>query len=425
MPCMKPHTTVQLPFGRTRVEAHIPTASLIGVFEPRQAAQTADELALIEQALAKPIGSARLRERVQPGQKVAIIASDLTRPCPSAKLLPFVLQELAEAGVRDEDILIVAALGLHREMTPSELEEMAGPDVYRGVRVVNHNPQDVVYLGTTQRGTPVEVFRPVVEANFRVCLGNVEFHYFAGYSGGAKAIIPGCASRKTVSANHAWMAHPDAVSGSYLGNPVRADLEEAAAMVGADFLLNVVVDAEHRIVAAVAGDGIAAHRVGCDWVAQRGKVAIPEQGDIVIVSPGGSPKDVNLYQAQKALDSAALAVRRGGTIILVAECPEGLGNAVFEQWITAGLSCDELLERIRQEFVLGGHKAAAIAKVAQQAQIMLVSPAIAHLPLSGIEHQPAVVAALGAASGRLGTEARVVVFPQGLSILPQLLPEHE
>jgi nickel-dependent lactate racemase len=416
---MTSRTTIQLPFGKTHLEAQIPTANLIGVFEPRETKQTADEKTLIGDALAQPIGSARLRERVKPGQKVAIIASDLTRPCPSAKLLPSVLQELAQAGVPDKDVLIVAALGLHREMTPSELEQMAGPDVYDRFQVINHNSQDVVHLGTTGRGTPVEVFRPVVEADFRVCLGNVEFHYFAGYSGGAKAIVPGCASKETVSANHAWMVHPSAVSGSIVRNPMRADLEEAAAMVGLDFLLNVVVGAEHRIVAAVAGDGIAAHRAACDRGAQRGKVAIPEQGDIALVSPGGFPKDINLYQAHKAIESAALAVRPGGTIILVAECPEGLGNAVFEQWITSGQSCDQLLERIRQRFVLGGHKAAAIAKLAQLAQLMLVSPAIAHLPLSGIEHQPTVNAAFDAAFEQLGPESRVLALPHGISVLPQ------
>ena len=422
---MTSYTTVKLPFGKTQVEARIPTASLIGIFEPHETKQTADEHVLISEALEHPIGSPRLRELVRPGQKVAIIASDLTRPCPSARLLPFVLKELADAGVREEDVLIIAALGLHREMTSTELEQMVGPDVYRRVQVINHNPQDVVYLGTTQRGTPVEVFRPVVEADSRVCLGNVEFHYFVGYSGGAKAIIPGCASQKTITTNHSRMVDPDAVSGTYVGNPVRADLEEAAAMVGADFILNVVVDGHHHILAAAAGDAIAAHRVGCDWIAQRGKVAIPEQGDIALVSPGGYPKDVNLYQAQKALDGAALGVRPGGIIILVAECPEGLGNAVFEQWFTCGLTCDQLLDRIQQEFVLGGHKAAAIAKVAVQAQLMLVSPNLVDLSLSGIEHQPTVKVALDTALSRLGSGARVIVFPQGSSTLPQRLANSE
>jgi nickel-dependent lactate racemase len=375
---------------------------------------------LTSEALEHPIGSPRLRELARPGQKVAVLTSDMTRPCPSAKLLPSVLKELADAGVCEEDVVIVAALGLHRQMTQAELEHMAGRDVYRRIQVINHDPEDVVFLGTTQRGTPVEVFRPVVEADLRVCLGNVEFHYFVGYSGGAKAIIPGCASKKTVTANHAWMVNPDAVGGSYVGNPVRADLEEAAAMVGVDFILNVVADAQHRVVAAVAGDAIAAHRVGCDWIAQRGKVAIPKQGDIVLVSPGGFPKDVNLYQAQKGLDNAALAVRPGGIIILVAECPEGLGNAVLEQWITSGLTCDQLLDRIKQEFVLGGHKAAAIAKVARQSQVILVSSSLASMSLSGVEHQPTIDTALDAAFERLGAGAGVLVFPQGASTLPQL-----
>jgi nickel-dependent lactate racemase len=199
---------------------------------------------------------------------------------------------------------------------------------------------------------------------------------------------------------------------------MRADLEEAAAMVGLDLLLNVVVDAEHRIVAAVAGDAIAAHRAACDWVARRGKVAVPEPGDIVLVSPGGFPKDINLYQAHKAVEHAIPATRSGGTIILVAECAEGLGNAVFEQWITSGQTCDQLLEHIKRKFVLGGHKAAAIAKLARQAELLLVSPALGHLSLSCLQHQPTVAAALNAACKRLGSEASVIVLPHGISVLP-------
>jgi len=419
---MAPHTTLQLPFGTSYLEAQLPATNLIGIIEPRRTDQSAGERTLIAAALQQPIASARLRDRVHPGQRIAIIASDLTRPCPSARLLPSVLAELAAAGVSGQDVLIVAALGLHRRMLPTELQQLAGRDVYRRIKVINHDPDDVLHLGTTQRGTPVEVFRPVVEADVRICLGNVEFHYFAGYSGGAKAIIPGCASYSTVSANHAWMVHPDAISGSHAGNPLRADLEEAAAMVGLDFIVNVVVDDRHRILAAFAGHGIQAHRAACDWIAMRGKVAIPELADVVIVSPGGFPKDINLYQAHKALETAALAVRPGGIIILVAECREGLGNARFEQWITDGLDCEALLARIKEEFVLGGHKAAAIARVAQRAQLLLVAPALAHLSLTGLGHQASLDTALNTAFGRLGRSARVLVLPQGISVLPEWPP---
>ncbi|GAB4410904.1 MAG: nickel-dependent lactate racemase [Anaerolineales bacterium] len=417
-------TSVELPFGRGSVSVEIPSGNLIGIFAPRELGQAAvDEAAAVRRALDNPVGTLRLRDLARRGQKVAVITSDLTRPCPSERLLPPVLDELAAAGIPDDDIAIVIGLGLHRPMTEGELRDAVGEGVFRRVRVINHDVRDTVSLGRTSFGTPVEVFRPVVEADFRVCLGNVEFHYFAGYSGGAKAIVPGCASEATVTANHAMMVRPEAQAGRLEGNPVRADLEEAAAMVGVDFLLNVVVDGEHRIVQAVAGDARAAHRVGCEWVAQRGKVPIPALADIVLVSAGGYPKDVNLYQAQKALDNAAYAVKPGGIIILVAECAEGCGNRTFEQWMTSGDTPAALLERIQERFVLGGHKAAAVAVVAQKAQIFFVSPSMAAWRLAGMETYDSLGAALAEAWRRVGRGATVLVLPEGGSVLPQVAAE--
>jgi nickel-dependent lactate racemase len=215
------------------------------------------------------------------------------------------------------------------------------------------------------------------------------------------------------------MVRPEAVGGQVDGNPVREDIEEAVAMVGVGFILNVLVDAEHRVLAAVAGDVRTAHRRGCEMVAERGKVQIPGMADVVVASPGGHPKDVNLYQAQKALDNAGCAMRPGGIVILVAECPEGIGGQVFEEWMTQGQSPQELLRAIQRQFVLGGHKAAAIAKIANQGRVFLVSPSLARFSLSGMEHYPNAQAALDAALHLLGPKARVVVLPEAASVLPQ------
>jgi nickel-dependent lactate racemase len=410
---------LELPYGRGTVIAHVAEEALQGILLPRLSKEVADEAALLDAALAQPIGTPRLREIVHSGQHVVVVTSDLTRPCPSARLLPPVLDELAAAGIPDTAITVVMALGLHRPMTEAEMEAAVGAEVFRRVRVVNHDPADCVRLGVTSFGTPVEILRPLVQADVRVCLGNLELHYFAGYSGGAKALLPGCASRATLNANHSLMVRPEARAGRLAGNPVRADLEEGAAMLGIDFILNVVVDgASHRIVGAVAGDVTAAHRLGCEMVAERGIIEIERPADIVLASAGGYPKDVNLYQAQKALDNAAYALRDGGVLILAAECPEGLGNATFEAWLS-GAEPDELLRRIQQEFVLGGHKAAAVAAVLRRAEVYLVSALSDDLvrrcgmtPFS--DPDQALVAALG----RMGTGAHVLALPQGGSILP-------
>jgi nickel-dependent lactate racemase len=411
---------IRLPYGTTVQEVDVPASNLLGAILPLEVGNDVpDEATLLRDALAHPIGGPRLRDLARPGQRVAIVTSDLTRPCPSDRLLPPLLEELAAAGVRDEEITVVAALGLHRPMTEAELERMAGEEVYRRVRVINHDPQDTLRVGVTAAGTPVEIFRPVVEAELRICLGNLELHYFAGYSGGAKAILPGCASRATVRANHAWMVQPEAAAGRLAGNPVRTDLEEGAAMVGVDFILNVVVDGEHHIVAAVAGDVTHAHRRGCKEVDRRGQVAIPALADVVVVSAGGYPKDVNLYQAQKALDNAGYAVRRGGIILLVAECAEGMGSRTFEAWMREACSPDDLVCRIRREFVLGGHKAAAVGAIMQRADIYLVSalpPAL--VEACGMRPFAEAGVALEAAMNGRGEGVRVLAFPEGGSVLP-------
>ncbi len=414
-------TTVELPYGQGVQRVRVPAANLRAILEPKPAADVADETGLLRTALAEPAGTPRLRDLARPGQKVVIVTSDLTRPCPSERLLPPILDQLEAAGVPDAEVTVVMALGLHRPMTEAEIETAVGSEVYRRLRVINHDPEECVRLGITSAGTPVDIFRPLVEADLRVCLGNLELHYFAGYSGGAKAVLPGCASRATVRANHAMMVRPEAAAGRLDGNPVRADIEEGVAMLGVDFVLNVVVDGQHRIVGAVAGEVTAAHRQGCEIVAQRGIVPIDRRADLVLVSAGGYPKDVNLYQAHKALDNAAHAVRDGGILILVAECAEGLGNRTFGAWMAEAASPDDLLERIQREFVLGGHKAAAIAAVLKRASVYLVSA----LPdetvrQCGMRPFSDVGAALDKAIEEVGVGASVAVLPEGGSVLPAI-----
>ena len=410
---------VWLPFGRSGLNAEIMPPNLLGVFEPREDCTSADEAELLRQALARPVGSPPLSELARKGKRAVVVTSDLTRPCPSQRILPAIVNELGAGGIADADITVVIALGLHRAMTAAELREEVGSEIYGRVRVINHDPDVTVHLGFTSAGTPVEIFRPVVEADLRVCLGNIEFHYFAGFSGGAKAVLPGCASRATVTANHALMVRPEAAAGRLDDNPLRLDIEEGVAMLGVDFIVNVVVDGSHKIVAAVAGDVREAHRSGCEMVTGRGSVQIPQFADIVLVGAGGHPGDVNLYQAQKALDNAACAVRDGGIIIWTAECSEGFGNATFETWLRQASSPEEILDRIQGEFVLGGHKAAAVATVLQRARIFLVSSLSAEsVGKSGLVVFRDLEEALQKAFTELGEEAKVMVLPRGGSVFP-------
>ena len=412
---------ITLPYGGGCYSLSLPEVGHVGTFLPMRQEAGIPEREMVQKALDHPIGSARLEHLVAPGQRVVIVTSDATRPCPNSVLLPPLLERLNAAGIKNEEITVVIALGLHRPMTRAELAHSVGDEVFHRVSVINHDIHDVVSVGRTQRGTPVEIFRPVVEADVRICVGNVEFHYFAGYSGGAKAIVPGVAAPITIRHNHSHMIEDEAMAARLEGNPVREDLEEAVSMVGVDFVLNVIVDEQHRVIDAAAGDITEAHRTLCRRLQEAGTVSIPRPLDLAIVSAGGDPKDINLYQAQKALDNCAGVVRQGGVIVLVAECKEGYGNDTFRQWMTSGKKPMQLLECIRQEFVLGGHKAAAIAKIAGSVKILLVtSEQLGHEQLVGIDVYRDVEVAIREGFRLVGQDAVYAVFPYGASTLPQI-----
>lgn len=411
---------IELGFGAGVQKLAVPDENLIGILLPNpvEHALTGEEEVL--RALSEPIGTPRLGEIVHPGEKIAIVTSDITRPMPSYKVLPALLDELYLAGVKKEDITVVFGLGSHRKQTPDEQKKLVGERAFAEVKCIDGDDSDCVHIGTTRRGTPVDIVRPVAEADRRICLGNIEFHYFAGYSGGAKAIMPGVSTRAAIQSNHSRMVEQAAAAGMLEGNPVREDIEEAAGMVGVDFILNVVLDEHKQIVRAVAGDVVQAHREGCRYLDRLYAKRIFERVDIVVVSQGGAPKDLNLYQTQKALDNAKHAVKDGGVIILVGSCKEGMGEHVFEEWMTKSPSPESMIERIEQDFQLGGHKAAAIAMVLEHAEIYLVSELEPDF-VSSIFLKPfsSVQTAFDAALARCGEEATVLVMPYGGSTLPK------
>ena len=373
----------------------------------------------VRYALEHPIGSPRLKDLAPAGKKIVIITSDISRPLPSFDVLPSVLDELSSAGVKDEDVTVVFALGSHRKHTPEEMERLVGSEAYSRVRCMDSDPSDCVRFGVTKRGTPVDITRVVAEADFRICLGNVEFHYFAGYSGGYKAMMPGVSTPEAIQANHRLMVDENAHAAKMEGNPLREDIEEAGAMVGVDFIVNAVLDEHRHIVYAAAGDVTLAHRDACRYLDRMYIKPIEKRADIVIVSQGGAPKDANLYQTQKALDNARHAVRKGGTIILIGACNEGLGNKTFEDWLLDAKKPADLIERVHREFKLGGHKAAAIAMVLENADVMLVSEMDDDFVKSiFLDPQKSAQAAFDKAMAKYGPAASVIAMPFGGATLP-------
>jgi len=406
-------------YGTGVQTVEVPQENLLAVLQANEMDHPRRGQEAVRYALDNPIGTPRLGELVKAGQKIAIVTSDISRPMPTYQVLPLVLEELNRAGVPDGDITLIFALGSHRGHTREEMRRLAGEECFARVRCVDSDPGDCVRMGVTDRGTPVDITREVARADVRICLGNIEFHYFAGYSGGAKAIMPGASTPDAIQVNHRMMTLEKACAGCLEGNPVREDIEQAGDICGIHFILNVVLDEHKHIVHAVAGDVTKAHRAGCAYLDAMYRKPIPRRADIVLVSQGGAPKDANLYQTQKALDNAKHAVKKGGTIILMGECPEGLGSAKFEQWLTQSPSAHAMVERIGREFELGGHKAAAIGMVLDNARIDLVSQMEPDFVRSiFLNPQPSAQIAFDQAMERYGSQATVIAMPFGGATLP-------
>ncbi len=362
---------IPIAFGNRVIELEIPEKNLFSIILPSEPEKREEAAVLIKKALENPIKSRRLSEIVDPNTRIAIIVSDVTRPTPTAKILPSLLEELYMGGAKDENISIIFALGLHRKLTEEESKKIVGEEIYKKILCIQHDTHRCQRIGVTSRGTPVEIFEGVIDADIIVGTANIEFHYYAGYSGGAKSVLPGISSQESVITNHKMMFDENSISGRVDG-AVRQDMEEAAKIFGLDYILNVVLDSKKEIVTAVAGNFIEAHRKGTECVDSMYKVPV-EPADAVIVSCGGFPKDVNLFQATKALDNATKAVKEGGFIILVAECAEGIGNQVYECWNKECQSPEDAIERFKNCFEFGGHKSAIVAKISKKFKIYLIS----------------------------------------------------
>ena len=411
---------IQFKYGKGFLEANIADSNFLCSLSPNQVdlgLTGADE---VKEALENPIASERLKDIVNPGEKIAVITSDITRPMPSKVVLPLVIEELKKGNIEEKDITVILALGSHRGHSEEERRMLVGDNVFDSeVTIMDSDMDRCVNLGTCVNGTPIDVFEPVANADRIVCLGNIEYHYFAGYSGGLKAIMPGVSSHRAIQANHSNMIEERACAGNLESNPVRQDIDEVGKHLKVDFILNVVLDNKKKIVKAVAGNSIIAHREGCRFLDSMYGVEFQNEGDIVIVSPGGFPKDINIYQAQKAISNATHAVRKGGIMIVVASAKEKFGEKTFEEWMM-NKSPDDMIIEIKKNFKLGGHKAAAIAMTLKKCQIYFVSDLddelvehINFIPFKDLQ------SAVDCAVKELGEDSSIMLMPDGGSTLPK------
>jgi nickel-dependent lactate racemase len=416
---------VWLPYGKTDVCVRVPARNLLGSIQPKEQPGVADAKAEVEIALKEPIGSKRLSEIAKAEHKVAIVVDDATRQAPSDIMLLPVLAELNAAGVRDENVTVIFGCGTHRAVTSEEANRLLSEEVLKRVKTVSHDckAQDLVYVGTTKtHGNKVYLNRAFAEADVKVLVGDVGFHYYAGYGGGRKSVLPAVSGEETIKHNHALLLNANARTGVLTGNPVHEDMTEAARMAKVDFIVNVVANSKCEIVKAFAGDLEQAFLEAVKAVDAMYRVTVDRRADIVVVSPGGCPADINLFQAYKALDNALEVVKRGGVVILVAECPEGHGNQVFYDWMVRFGELKAVEREIKRNFVLGGHKAYYLLKALQNHLIILVSslPDYYAVNVFKLKTAGAVNDALAEALKSAGSQARVWVMPYGNFALPEV-----
>jgi nickel-dependent lactate racemase len=416
---------VWFPYGKTDACVRVPARNFLGSIEPKERAGAVDATAEVERALKEPIGAKRLSEIAKAEHKVAIVVDDATRHAPSDVMLLPVLAELNDAGVKDENVTVIFGCGTHRAVKTEEAVKLLGAEVLKRVKAVSHDSkaQDLVYVGTTKtHGNKVYLNRTFAEADVKVLVGDVGFHYYAGYGGGRKSVLPAVSGEETIKHNHALLLHANARTGVLAGNPVHEDMTEAARLAKADFILNVVTNSKGEIVKAFAGDLEQAFLEAVKTVDDMYRVTVDRRADIVVASPGGYPADMDLFQAYKALDNALEVVKRGGVIILVAECAEGHGNQVFYDWMVRFGELKAVEREIKRNFVLGGHKAYYLLKALQNHQVILVSslPDYYAVNVFKLKTARAVNDALGEALKIVGSNGRVWVMPFGNFTLPEV-----
>ncbi len=416
---------VWLPYGKTEICARVPTQNFLGIIEPKEKQGISDAKAEIERALKEPLDSKKLSEIVKPEHKVAIVVDDATRPAPSHILVPPILDELKLAGVKDEQITVIFGCGTHRAVTREEAVRLLGNEVLDRIKIISHDckAQDLVYVGTTQKhGNKVYLNKVFAEADVKILTGDIGFHYYAGYGGGRKSILPAISGEETIKHNHAMILHPNAKTGVLDGNPIHEDMVEAAKLAKVDFILNVVINSKGEIVKAFAGDLERVFYEGVKVVDEMYRVSVDRKADVVVVSSGGYPADVNLFQAYKGVDSALEVVKRGGVIVLVAECREGHGNQVFYDWMVKFSDIKAVEREIKRNFVLGGHKAYYLLRALQNHQIILVSsmPDYYATNIFKLKTARAVNDALNEAFKIAGKNAKVWVMPYGNFTHPEV-----
>ncbi|MGQ9515083.1 MAG: nickel-dependent lactate racemase [Thermoproteota archaeon] len=413
--------SISLPYGRGELTCQIPRKKVRGILEPREMKVGLSPKEVLTNALKQPIGiESRLRDLASKKRRILLISSDQTRPVPSKITLPLIFEEIGSKAV---EIILVVATGLHSSPSRGELEEKYGKEnLERFSQIIVHRSSEddeQFFIGKLSTGLELQVNKELARQDQLVIAeGFIEPHFFAGFTGGPKSILPGVAGAKSIMYNHSAERIDDPLSrsGVLRGNPIQEEMREASSRTGLRFILNVLLDEKKEIVGAVAGETLAAHEEGCRIVSAYNKVkALPSE--IVVTSNNGFPLDRNLYQMVKGLSAAALTVMRGGVIIIVGECVDGVGHVKFQRMLEESKSPQELLSKIRSKEINEEDQweAQILAKVLEVAKVIVVSEGLKKSVVEDMHmlHARSLDEALEIAFELTGPEGKVTFLPRG------------
>ena len=424
---------IKIPYGKSAVNLDLPDKNVLAVLRSIEFGESVNESEIVKRALNRPLESDPLQHIALKKEKICIVVSDYTRATPNKTLIPPIIEVLKKSGRKTGDISILVANGLHKPASQGTLKEFLGEEIVEEFEIINHdaeNKESLVYLGETSFGTKVLVNRLVTQSDLIVLTGLIEPHFFAGYSGGRKAILPGVAGKETIFANHSYemIMHPLSRYGVLEGNPIHEDMVEAAKMLTTQkYLVNVVIDRRHRIIGVFAGDVFKAHVEGVNFLNKYIRVNVPSKANIVITSNGGYPLDRDLYQAVKGMATGELIVKKGGAIVVFAECIDGVGRGheIFYRLMAEAKTPEEVLERIkREEPIKDQWEAQILARILKNSEVILVTKNIKHSVIEEMHMTPASSPeeAMEEAYRIAGKESKIIVVPEGPYIIPAVKP---
>jgi nickel-dependent lactate racemase len=420
---------IKLDYGNGKIEVDVPDGNMLEIVENKPASPLGNVREKLAESLRKPIGSVSLGQKIAGKEKICIVISDSTRAVPTGMILETLLPELHRCGISRDSITILVATGLHRPSTGEELVNMVGEKTLANYRIVNHNARDrqsCLDIGKTARGTPIILDRAYLESDFRILTGLIEPHFMAGFSGGRKAICPGISYLDMFKHFHgpAVLESPMSANAVLEGNPFHGEATEIAQKAGVDFIVNVTINKNREITGIFSGDLLEAFRAGADFCGKSSTCRIGRQADIVLTSGGGSPLDVNLYQAVKGMVGAIPAVRQDGIIIIAAQCPEEIGSREFTELLIGEKDLDRFMEKIKDPyyFVIDQWELEELIKARKKADIFFYSDCLNRcsydIPSGTIIQVKSIEEAISTALARFGTDATISVIPEGPYVIP-------